>query len=107
MLHESDKQEFIENFFKVEGPNRGDAFKALVDKIKKMWRNKLVTSATDKDFTDADHVSLVKEIGDVMWYVAALCQELGVEMELVAQINIEKLNDRKARGAIKSEGDNR
>lgn len=79
----------------------------VVDKIKKMWRNKLVTSSRDADFTKEDLLGLVKEIGDVMWYVAALCEELGVPMEHVAAVNIEKLNDRKARGVIKSEGDNR
>lgn len=35
MLRESDTQEFLHNFFKVNGPNRGDKFKSLVKQVKK------------------------------------------------------------------------
>jgi len=38
---------------------------------------------------------LKKEIGDVLWYVAALCKELDLEMEKVAEVNINKLLSRK------------
>lgn len=77
----------------------------VADKIKKLWRNKGKTSP--KQLTCEESNELVKEIGDVMWYCAALCNEMGLHMGAVAQINIDKLLDRKARGVIKSEGDNR
>ena len=37
---------------------------------------------------------LVKEIGDVLWYAAALCSKLGVPREVVMQRNIDKLKKR-------------
>ena len=47
------------------------------------------------------------ELGDVLWYVAALSHELGLEMDEVARANLEKLNSRKARGALGGSGDRR
>lgn len=48
-----------------------------------------------------------KELGDVLWYVAALCTELGLRMGEVAGENLNKLFDRKDRGKLKGDGDNR
>jgi NTP pyrophosphatase (non-canonical NTP hydrolase) len=47
------------------------------------------------------------ELGDVLWYVAALCSELNLNLSEVAAGNLQKLSDRKARGVIKGEGDTR
>jgi NTP pyrophosphatase (non-canonical NTP hydrolase) len=41
---------------------------------------------------DRDH--LIKELGDVLWYVAALCTKLDVNMADVMQANIDKLKAR-------------
>lgn len=50
---------------------------------------------------------IVKELGDVLWYIAACCHELGVSMEDVAQKNLEKLESRAARGVLHGSGDDR
>ncbi len=50
---------------------------------------------------------LKKEMGDVLWYLAALCMELDFNMEDVAEKNILKLSIRKEKGTIHSSGDNR
>lgn len=76
-----------------------------VDLVKKFWRNHNKTSA--QQLTPEEKHKLIMEVSDVMWYIAAMCEELNVSMEEVARLNIEKLMDRKARGVIKSEGDNR
>lgn len=47
------------------------------------------------------------ELGDVLWYVAALCHELGFEMAEVAEANLEKLASRQRRDALRGEGDGR
>jgi len=51
--------------------------------------------------------AIVKELGDVCWFVAELCTLLNVSMERVMQTNIDKLTSRRERGVIKGSGDNR
>lgn len=50
---------------------------------------------------------IVKELGDVLWFVTELCTSLGVTLEDVAQRNLDKLASRKERGVIHGSGDNR
>lgn len=50
---------------------------------------------------------IVEEVGDVLWYTARLADELGLLLGAAADRNIEKLEDRKARGVIKGSGDDR
>ena len=50
---------------------------------------------------------VLKELGDVLWQLSACCNELGVSLEDVAQMNLEKLGGRDDRGTIKGDGDNR
>jgi NTP pyrophosphatase (non-canonical NTP hydrolase) len=41
-----------------------------------------------------DEINIAEEIGDVMWYVALLCNSLGVNLEDVCERNIAKLKAR-------------
>jgi|ERR1017187_9265527 NTP pyrophosphatase (non-canonical NTP hydrolase) len=77
----------------------------VAEKIKKLWRNQGITNGTL--ITDNEAIELAKELGDVLWYISALAKELEIPLEDVAQMNLDKLHDRAARGVIKSEGDNR
>lgn len=77
----------------------------VADKVKKFWRNNNVTDGAK--LTDGQKEALVKELGDTLWYIAALGREIGVSLSEIAQANIDKLTDRRARGVINSEGDNR
>lgn len=52
-------------------------------------------------------LQIEKELGDVLWFVAELCTVLNVDMGSIAQINLDKLASRKARGVIHGSGDNR
>lgn len=45
-----------------------------------------------------DRDKLKKELGDVVWYVAALCTRVGLDMEEVMQANIDKLMQRYPEG---------
>lgn len=56
---------------------------------------------------DLDNQELAKEMGDLLWFIAETSFHLGVKMSDVAQANIDKLADRKARGVLKGNGDNR
>lgn len=50
---------------------------------------------------------LIGEIGDVLWYIAMIADELEISLEDVARKNIAKLKDRKARNVITGSGDDR
>lgn len=44
----------------------------------------------------ADPLVLADELGDVLWYVAAVATELGMTLDEVAEMNIQKLQARRA-----------
>ncbi|MBQ3761070.1 MAG: nucleoside triphosphate pyrophosphohydrolase family protein [Clostridia bacterium] len=50
---------------------------------------------------------LIKELGDVAWYLAESCAALGVELEEVLTLNIEKLKKRYPEGFDKQRSINR
>lgn len=43
---------------------------------------------------ELDIESLLLEAGDVLWYLTELCNELGVSMEAIAKLNLNKLYGR-------------
>jgi len=50
---------------------------------------------------------LIKEVGDVLWYLSAACNELGISLSTAALRNLQKLNDRTKRNKLSGSGDNR
>ena len=50
---------------------------------------------------------LVKELGDVLWFVAQMATELKVDLEFIAETNVRKLTSRAERGKIQGSGDDR
>lgn len=46
---------------------------------------------------------MVDELGDVLWYCAAVAHELGVSLDVVAQMNLAKLRDRAEREAVRGD----
>ncbi len=73
----------------------------VADKIKKILRNK------DGAIKEEERLEIIKELGDVLWYLATLSRYLGADLDQVAKVNLDKLADRHKRGVIKSKGDNR
>ncbi len=73
----------------------------VADKVKKLIRdfNGVLTEDKRKE--------MIKELGDVLWYLTACASELGVDLEEVAAQNAKKVEDRRVRGVISGEGDNR
>ena len=71
------------------------------DKIKKILRDK------DGVISDEDRESIVKELGDVLWYIAAISRYLEVDLSEVAKGNIRKLEGRYQRNKIHGTGDER
>lgn len=73
----------------------------VAGKVKKIFRDK------SGHIGDAERAALAAELGDVLWYLAQMCSELGLSLEDVAQANLDKLFSRQARGTIGGEGDQR
>ena len=60
-----------------------------------------------RDKVENNPQDATKEIGDVLWFCAMICNYYGVPMEDVMRQNIEKLESRKQRGKISGSGDDR
>ena len=73
----------------------------VADKVKKVLRDR------GGDFDAAVIEDLRLELGDVLWYVAQLASELGLDLQEVAEANLAKLASRAARNVIAGSGDRR
>lgn len=74
----------------------------VVDKIKKILRD------NDGDFTIPEkRIEIAKELGDVLWYCTAIADDLGFDLEMIAEMNIDKILSRRERGVLQGSGDNR
>ena len=73
----------------------------IAEKIKKVLRD------NEGEINQAKKEEMKKELGDVLWYLSQVAFELGIDLEEVAQGNLEKLRSRQARGVIQGDGDNR
>ena len=57
--------------------------------------------------TNQRREKLLKELGDVLWYVAVVAHEAGLMLGDVAQVNLDKLSRRKSEGKITGSGSDR
>ena len=73
----------------------------VADKVKKVIRDR--GGSFDAEVIEA----LNLELGDVLWYVAQLASELGLELDAIATANLDKLASRAARHVISGDGDQR
>lgn len=73
----------------------------VAEKIKKVIRD------SDGVVSDEIREALKLELGDVLWYVSQLAEELNLELGAIAEANINKLASRKERNALQGSGDNR
>lgn len=60
-----------------------------------------------EDLTPERRTLIIKEIGDNLWYLSAICNELGIGLSDAALTNLEKLCDRGERDKLQGSGDNR
>lgn len=57
---------------------------------------------------DTDNTEDIKdELGDVLWYIAVIADQLGYPLSKIADDNFEKLVDRDERGKLQGDGDQR
>lgn len=73
----------------------------VAEKIKKIIRDK------GGVVTELEKADLISELGDVLWYTTMIAHALGYSLKNVAASNIYKCCDRKSRGVIHGNGDDR
>ena len=72
----------------------------IQDNQLKVYEDKC-TDEMEKEFCKG----LLSELGDVLWFVAGLARELGVSLDTIAVLNLNKLSSRKVNGTIDGNGD--
>jgi NTP pyrophosphatase (non-canonical NTP hydrolase) len=73
----------------------------ILNKVKKIFRDRNGELSNDMREILAD------ELGDVLWYLAQTAETLGLSLEDIAAMNLNKLQGRKSRGTLKGSGDKR
>ncbi len=73
----------------------------VAEKVKKMLRD------DSGVLTEERRAALGAELGDVLWYVAQVATEAGLDLDALAEENLEKLRSRASRGALSGDGDER
>ena len=73
----------------------------VAEKIKKAIRDDGGTLTAER------RAALAGELGDVLWYVAQLSTEAGLDLAELAEANLEKLLSRQERNVLQGSGDNR
>ena len=73
----------------------------IANKVKKIFRDQQGT------VTHENRAALSKELGDVLWYLAALATDLDLNLSEVAEGNLAKLRGRAEAGTIQGSGDER
>lgn len=73
----------------------------VAEKVKKIIRD--AEGVVDESARE----DLKKELGDVLWYVAQVATEFGLNLDEIASANIAKLQSRMQRGKISGSGDDR
>jgi len=73
----------------------------VAGKIKKLMRDD-EGQLTQERFDD-----IVAELGDVLWYVTAIADDLGISLSSIFHDNFMKIKSRQQRNMIKGSGDNR
>jgi len=91
------------------------------NKVKKAFRDDGVIEFVDNAYDDEQTMhkvvarpltlerkaQIIKELGGVLWYIAAVCDEIGATMSEVALQNLEELCSRGERGTLQGDGDDR
>ena len=73
----------------------------VANKVKKILRD------DDGLISNKMRETLIAELGDVLWYIAMVSDELNYNLSKVAETNLNKLSQRKSSGTLKGDGDYR
>lgn len=82
----------------------------VADKIKKLYRDDELISlnALGKSIIiEQNRLAIAKELGDVLWYITAMANEIDMSLEDIAKMNYDKLLKRRSTNTLQGSGDNR
>jgi len=71
----------------------------VAEKVKKILRDK------DGKINTNDREKIAYELGDVLWALSNAAYDIGYSLQEIAEMNLEKLADRKRRNVIRGDGD--
>jgi len=75
----------------------------VLDKVKKGMRGDYDIAVMPEE----NRRAIGLELGDALWYIANEAHQLGYTLTEIMQMNVDKLEDRRARGVSRGDGDNR
>ena len=80
----------------------------VAEKVKKLYRDDEINFMRDDmmdELTPEQSKELALELGDVLFYIAAIAGDIGYGLEEIADMNIDKLASRRKRNKLSGSGD--
>lgn len=74
----------------------------IAEKVKKWVRDEGAG-----EMSNERRMALLSELGDPLWYITSLADDLGFSLQEIVDANVAKLTSRRDRGVLKGDGDNR
>lgn len=91
--------------FRLESADDVYAKYGLVGEIGELFS---LLAKARRDGRKPDHELMVKkELGDALWFIAAVAIDHGYTLEEIGESNLAKLGKRKVEGTLQGSGDNR
>lgn len=90
--------------FRLPSADEGYAVLGLIGEVGELYGS---LAKNIRDLTPMDEANTKKELGDILWFLAALCEDAGTSLAEVAEMNIQKLSKRAVAGTLQGSGDNR
>ena len=91
--------------FRLDSADERYALDNLVGEVGELFS---LLAKAKRDGRQYDHeLKLKKELGDILWHVAAIAADNGWTLEHLANSNIHKLSSRKDNNTLQGSGDNR
>ncbi len=91
--------------FRLETADEAYAIFGLVGEVGELYS---FIAKSIRDGEHPDHLGMVKkELGDILWFIAAIAKDHGFQLQEIAQSNVDKLRSRSERGVIQGSGDER
>lgn len=93
-------------YFRMPSADQGYALLNLGGEVGEMYS---AIAKQMRDNTDTEKLveDVKKEMGDVLWCLAAIAADMGTTLQEIAQGNIQKLTDRKSRNVLSGSGNER